>query len=205
MPGPEAMGLLWAQVRGWPLTTAPPLFCHPSPGGPLPGWRPTAWAAPEDSEDSWGRGACRWSPRGPLPVPLTAPHRPARLPVGPGAPLLQTLSGDSGPPGCEPGHHSLTAQGEDRSLGFSLQMSENVSVPSVNPKGRPHGATDASRWVWVPAGRLGLSPGPGGAPEDRSLASQLRLGPNLHPKPRGHCSPSPWPRGRCDGHSTYHR
>lgn len=58
-----------------------------------PGWRPTAWAAPEDSQDGQGRGAhCpdSWwrAPRcshGSPPAPLTTPHHPAHLLVGPSA------------------------------------------------------------------------------------------------------------------------
>ena len=98
MPGPEATGLLRAQVgvgpqpRSLPYSVAPALE-DPSLG--LPGWRPTAWAAPEDSEDGRGKGACRWSPCA-LAAPFTAPHCPAvsrwGLVLGP----LQMLSGDLG-------------------------------------------------------------------------------------------------------------
>ena len=96
VPGPEATGLLRPQVgvgpqpRSLPYSVAPALE-DPSPG--LPGWRPTAWAAPEDSED--GKGAFRWSPRA-LAAPLTAPHCPAVSLWGPVLGPLQMLSGDSG-------------------------------------------------------------------------------------------------------------
>ena len=53
----------------------------PSPGGPLPGWRPTAWAAPEDSGQPGQRGL-QMEPAWPT---TCTPHRsppPSSSPCG---------------------------------------------------------------------------------------------------------------------------
>lgn len=70
---------------------------------------------------------------------------------------------------------------------------------SVDLRGKPCGAPmPAGGSGWRPAGVGSVlvlvprgQPCPRGATEDRSLASQVRLGLNLNSKPCGHCSPSP--------------
>lgn len=135
-----------------------------------PGWRPTTWSAPEDSQDGQGQGACRWSPHGPLSgflvarftlltrEPACAPHHsppPSSSPRGARClPPLQTLSGDPG--GLQDVSLYLQPCHSRRRQEPGLLL-VNVSESKREAVWGP----DASRWVWVAASRRGLRPGPG--------------------------------------------
>lgn len=154
------------QVKGWPPATVPPLFCHRSPGGPLPG-------SPRVEADRLGCSGGlpgRPGPRGPLsgflvarPTLLTwepacAPHHsppPSSSPRGAQcSPPLQTLSRDPG--GLEDVSRYLQPCRSRRRQEPRLLL-VNVSGSKREAVWGP----DASRWVWVAAGRRGLGPGPG--------------------------------------------
>ena len=156
-----ATGLLRAQVNCWPLATVPPLFCHRSPGGTLPGPPKVEanrlgcsgdGARTARCPDSWRR-ASRCS-REPACAPRHSPP-PSSSPRGARrSPPLQTLSGDPG---------GL----QDVSLHLQPCRSRRRQEPGLllinvtESKREAVWGPDASRWVWVAAGRRGLSPGPG--------------------------------------------